>query len=215
MSSRAPRTYLAGVSVEGRPLNTFAPSGVLMDVPPRELDDAALVLRAREGDAEAYGILVGRYKRAAYAVALSVTKHHENAEDVAQTAFLVALRRLEDCRNPERFGGWLLSIVRNRARNLLRRENLRVTEEIPETASSRLPGPERVFERAELRGLLEDALERLTPVQREVVLLHDVQGWKHREIAERLEMPAGTVRSHLHFARKELRRILSPNVMVG
>ena len=52
-------------------------------------------------------------------------------------------------------------------------------------------------------------------MQREVVLLHDVQGWKHREIAERLEMPAGTVRSHLHFARKELRRILSPKVMVG
>lgn len=186
-----------------------------MDAPPRDLDDAALVLRARGGDERAYGILVERYKRAAYVVALSVTKHHENAEDVAQTAFLVALRRLEDCRDPERFGGWLLSIVRNRARNLLRREGIRMTEEIPESAGSRLPGPERVYEQRELRRVLEAALERLTPVQREVVLLHDVQGWKHREIAERLEMPAGTVRSHLHFARKELRRILTPKVMVG
>lgn len=185
-----------------------------MDVSPPDMEDAALVRRAREGDGRAYGVLVERYKRAAYGVALSVTKHHADAEDVAQTAFLVALRRLDDCRNPESFGGWLLSIVRNRARNLLRRESVRATEEIPESADSRLPGPDREFERVELRGWLEEALERLTPVQREVVLLHDVQGWKHREIAERLEMPAGTVRSHLHFARKELRRILEPKVMV-
>ncbi|MDX1568293.1 MAG: sigma-70 family RNA polymerase sigma factor, partial [Longimicrobiales bacterium] len=115
------------------------------------------MLRARDGDGRAYGLLVQRYKRAAYAVALSVTKHHENAEDVAQTAFLVALRRLEDCRDPERFGGWVLSIVRNRARNLLRRESVRVTEEIPESAGSRLPGPERVYEQMELRGFLEEA----------------------------------------------------------
>lgn len=186
-----------------------------MGAPPRDSDDATLVLRAREGDARAYGILVERYKRAAYGVALSVTKHHEDAEDVAQTAFLVALRRLDDCRKPESFGGWLLSIVRNRARNLLRRENLRATEEIPESADSKLPGPDRVFERVELRGFLEEALDDLTPVQREVVLLHDVQGWKHREIAEHLEMPAGTVRSHLHYARKELRKILEPRIMVG
>ena len=54
----------------------------------------------------------------------------------------------------------------------------------------------------------QEALEDLTPVQREVVLLHDLEGWKHREIAEQLGLPSGTVRSHLHFARKALRRIL-------
>lgn len=186
-----------------------------MGASPRDLDDGDLVLKARAGDSAAYGILVERYQRAAYAVALSVTRHHQDAEDVAQTAFLVALRRLEDCRNPEKFGGWLLSIVRNRGRNLLRRENVRATEEIPEHAGSSLPGPETVFGRVELRNFLEEALDQLPPVQREIVLLHDLQGWKHREIAEKLELPAGTVRSHLHFARKELRRILSPKVMVS
>ncbi len=61
-----------------------------------------------------------------------------------------------------------------------------------------------------LRDRLTDALGQLTDVQKEVVLLHDLEGWKHREIAEHLEMPSGTVRSHLHFARKRLRKILGP-----
>ena len=173
-----------------------------------ELGDKELVGRARRGDTEAFGALVGRYMRAAYAVALSVTRKHEDAEDAAQESFLVALERLDECRSPERFAGWLMTIVRNRSRNLLRREALRDSDPVPETASHRGPAPDRVTERRELRGRLMDALAELPDVQREIVLLHDLEGWKHREIAERLDLPSGTVRSHLHFARKELRRIL-------
>jgi RNA polymerase sigma-70 factor (ECF subfamily) len=57
--------------------------------------------------------------------------------------------------------------------------------------------------------LLGQALGALNELQREIVLLHDMEGWKHREIAERLGIPSGTVRSHLHFARKSLRGSLS------
>ncbi|MDT8340890.1 MAG: sigma-70 family RNA polymerase sigma factor [Longimicrobiales bacterium] len=168
-------------------------------------DDGELVRRARLGDEEAYSLLVGRYMRPAYLVALSVTRSHPDAEDAAQEAFLVALQRLEECRNPDRFGGWLMTIVRNRSRNLLRREALRETSEVPAGARSGDPLPDRVAERGELEETLQGALDALTPVQREVVLLHDLEGWKHREIAERLGLPSGTVRSHLHFARKALR----------
>jgi RNA polymerase sigma-70 factor (ECF subfamily) len=118
---------------------------------------------------------------------------------------MVALQRLDECRNPDRFGGWLMTIVRNRSRNLIRRESLRETSVLPETASSDTPTPERQAERRELREQLDEALSRLSDVQREVVMLHDLEGWKHREIAERLGLPSGTVRSHLHFARKALR----------
>lgn len=170
--------------------------------------DAQLVRRAREGDARAFGQLVGRYQRAAYAVALSVVGKHEDAEDAAQEGFLVALERLEECRNPDRFGGWLLTIVRNRSKNLIRRESLRETDEVPPGARSRTPTPDRVTETVELRELLEQAMQELPEVQREIVMLHDLEGWKHREIAERLDLPPGTVRSHLHFARKALRTAL-------
>jgi RNA polymerase sigma-70 factor (ECF subfamily) len=141
-------------------------------------------------------------------VALSVTGRHEDAEDAAQEAFLVALDRLEECRSPERFGGWLMTIVRNRSKNLVRREALRETDEVPPGARSRLPTPDREAETTELRGFLEDALMGLSEMQRQIVLLHDLEGWKHREIADQLDLPCGTVRSHLHFARKALRRAL-------
>ena len=172
------------------------------------MGDGELVRRAAAGDERAYSTLVGRYMRPAYLVALSVTRRHEDAEDAAQESFLVALQRIEECRNPERFGGWLMTIVRNRSRNLLRRESLRETSALPETARSSEPLPDRHTERGELSERLKAALDELSAVQREVVLLHDLEGWKHREIAERLELPSGTVRSHLHFARKALRNLL-------
>jgi RNA polymerase sigma-70 factor (ECF subfamily) len=170
--------------------------------------DVELVRRARKGEEVAFGLLVKRYQRPAYAVALSVCGRHEDAEDAAQESFLVALDRLDECRSPERFGGWLMTIVRNRSKNLVRRESLREMDEVPPGTRSRIPTPDRTAEAAELRGMLRQALGELPEVQRLVVLLHDLEGWKHREIAERLDLPCGTVRSHLHFARKALRTAL-------
>jgi len=176
-----------------------------------DLSDGELVRKAREGDNGAFGTLVSRYMRAAYAVSRSVTGGHQDAEDAVQEAFIVALERLEECRSPDRFAGWFLTIVRNRSRNLVRREILRHTEDVPKGAADTGRTPEQVREETELQERLQSALQRLPQVQREVVLLHDLEGWKHREIAERLDLPAGTIRSHLHFARKALRsdRVLS------
>ena len=92
---------------------------------------------------------------------------------------------------------------------MIRRENLRSGDPIPASASTAGPSPEKAASLAELRSSLEEALNTLSEVQREIVLLHDLEGWKHAEIAERLGMPSGTVRSHLHFARKALRVELS------
>lgn len=181
---------------------------------PQPPDDGELVRKARRGDERAFGKLVQKYGRAAYAVAYSVTGRHEDAEDAAQESFLVALERLEECRSPERFAGWLMTIVRNRSRNLVRRESLRETDPVPLSASSKTPTPERETERVELQEVLRDALDGLPEVQREIVLLHDLEGWKHREIADRMGLPSGTVRSHLHFARKALRKVLGAHAAV-
>ncbi|MYG81926.1 MAG: sigma-70 family RNA polymerase sigma factor [Gemmatimonadetes bacterium] len=175
----------------------------------RQRSDAELVAQARCGDRESFGELVRRYQRPAYSVALSVTGKHQDAEDAVQESFMVALQRLDDCRNPDRFAGWLLAIVRNRSRNLIRRENLRSGDEIPVSASTRLPGPDRMADISALRGRLKEALNTLPELQREIVLLHDLEGWKHDEISERIGIPSGTVRSHLHFARKALRARLA------
>jgi RNA polymerase sigma-70 factor (ECF subfamily) len=175
----------------------------------REPTDGDLVRKARKGEAEAFGLLVERHQRAAYAVALSVTGRPEDAEDAAQESFLVALERLEECRSPDRFAGWMMTIVRNRSRNLVRREALRGTEQVPASARTGEPTPDVATEISELRQVLETALSRIPEVHRQIVMLHDLEGWKHREIAQLLELPSGTVRSHLHFARKALRQELS------
>jgi RNA polymerase sigma-70 factor (ECF subfamily) len=175
-----------------------------------ERTDGELVAAALTGQSRAFGALVTRYMRPGYLVAFSVTGNPEDAEDVAQEAFLVALERLEDCRDPDRFGGWFLTIVRNRARNLLRRESLRRGEELSPEISPGRGGPAEDYKQLEIRERLEKGLEGLSEIRKEVLLLHDLEGWKHREIGERLGIPDGTVRSHLHFARKHLRVRLGP-----
>ena len=172
-------------------------------------DVATLVERARAGDAAAADRLVRLHLGAAYAVALAVTQDPRDAEDVVQDALVSALEHLGDCR-PAGFSGWLMQIVRNRARN--HRRYLRVRTAAPlEVAVSAASGdnPARDAEREELKERLLAALGTLNDVQRQVVLLHDLEGWKHREIAVVLEMPEGTVRHHLFHARRALRAQLS------
>jgi RNA polymerase sigma-70 factor (ECF subfamily) len=141
-------------------------------------------------------------------VALAVTGSEADADDVCQDAFVTAIERIDDCREPARFGGWLLQIVRNRGRNLLRQHQVRRTEPLEGLAVESGASPVSDLDRLELRRRLLEALAELPEVQREVVLLHDLEGWKHGEIADRLDLPSGTVRSHLHHARRRLRRVL-------
>jgi RNA polymerase sigma-70 factor (ECF subfamily) len=170
--------------------------------------DAELVNSVRRGDRRAAGRLLQRYLRAGRAVALAVTGVEADADDVCQDAFIVAIERIDDCRDPAKFGKWLLQIVRNRARNLVRADSGRRLVALGDTTPAADSSPATRVERAELRERLLGALAQIPEQHREVVLLHDLEGWKHREIAERLGLPEGTVRSHLHHARRRLRRIL-------
>ena len=176
-------------------------------------EDAAFVRLARAGDEHAFGALVRKHVRAAHAAALVVLGDAAEAEDAVQDAFVSALKRLEDCRPEEKFRPWLLTIVRNRAIDLRRRQRVRRADSLDvvgETvAAPAAHGPLRDAERADVRAHLERALATLTDVRREVVLLHDLEGWSHREIGEHLGLAEGTVRAHLFWARRDLRRRLS------
>lgn len=167
--------------------------------------DAGLVIRAQRGDAGAREALVRRYLRPAYAVALSLVRNVADAEDLAQDALVGALGRLGQCRDPERFAGWLFQGVRNRALNQIEQRRVRtaILDRVPrgEWAEAEA-GP------VILRRRLLGALEQLTPVQREVVLLHDLESWTHGEIAAALEISEGMSRQHLFVARKALREWL-------
>jgi RNA polymerase sigma-70 factor, ECF subfamily len=170
--------------------------------------DARLVERARSGDGAAFEVLVRRHLRAAYAVAFAALGNVADTEDACQDAFVTALTRLEDCRQPDHFGAWLVQIARNRAHSLRRQRSVRAADSLDRVQAAARTDPSRDAERAELRGRLETAVEALPAVQREVLLLHDLEGWRHREIGEELGLPEGTVRSHLFHARRSLRERL-------
>jgi RNA polymerase sigma-70 factor, ECF subfamily len=170
--------------------------------------DAQLVARVRRGDRQAAGALAERYLRASRAVALAVTGDEADADDVCQDAFVAAIERIDGCRQPDRFGAWLMQIVRNRARDHLRARSRTV---IPiDGMALEAPGesPEARAVRGDAGARLVEAMKELPEERREVLLLHDLEGWTHREIAERLGLPPGTVRSHLHHARRRIRGLL-------
>ena len=177
--------------------------------------DEELVRQALRGRTEAFAALVERYLRAAYAVALARTGDPHDAEDVAQDAFVVALERLADCRQPERFVGWLMEIVRNRALNHVRGRAVRAAAPLEAAETAAANGrPDRDAENAALRDDLLEAMGDLTPVQREVLLLHDLESWRHAEIGARLGFAEGTARFHLHEARRAMRERLAPRYAV-
>jgi RNA polymerase sigma-70 factor (ECF subfamily) len=172
--------------------------------------DGKLVARARRGDFGAREALVRRYLRPAYAVALSLTRNVPDAEDVAQESLVTAMVRLDQCRDPERFAGWLFQGVRNRAFNQLKQRRVRVEilEQVPRGERVEASVPPVL-----LRRRLTRALEQLTQAQREVVLLHDLESWTHAEIASALEISEVMSRQHLFVARRAMRELLGDDAI--
>lgn len=165
-------------------------------------------MRARAGDARAFEELVRGHYRAAFATARALTGNDMDAEDVVQDGFLRAVERLDEC-DPDRFAGWLLAIVRNRAHNVRERERVRAAAALEDVDPAGPERSDRGAERDELQRALDGAMAQLSPIQREIVLLHDLEGWRHREIAEALDMSEVMARQHLFQARKRLRELLA------
>lgn len=181
------------------------------EAPPRRLvterpsDEKALVLAAQHGEQAAFSELVRRHQRRAYAVARAIVINHEDAEDAVQEAFLHAYRAINRFLPDQAFGAWLHRIVANAALDATRRRKVRDADELPETVASPFKDP---AEKSELRQRLTDALNTLPQRQRAVIVLHDVEGYKHAEIGKMLDIPEGTARSDLHYARSQLRLLL-------
>lgn len=176
--------------------------------------DAELVVRARRGERDAFEQLLRRHMRAAWAVAMAALEDPADADDVCQEACVTALRKLDRLREPEKFKGWLLQIVRNRTVDFRRKENPRSQASLESVGEVAGPDdPARDAERANLREQLTRAIRTLPEREQEIVILHDMEGWRHREIAEKLGIPEGTVRYLLSMARQALRAELEEDLL--
>jgi len=171
-------------------------------------DDKDLVAQALAGDRDAFGVLVGRYAAQARRVARAVLGDPDDADDAAQDGFLSALVKLAqyDARRP--FGPWLMRIVANAATDRRRRRNVRRAEPLDPSLVGGGPRPDAVAIRNELGERLRTALGELPERRRTAVVLFDVEGYSHAEIAGILGIPEGTVRSEVFHARRRLRTLL-------
>ncbi len=168
-------------------------------------DERELVRAAKRGDRDAFATLVRSHQRRAYGVARAILTSHEDAQDAVQDAFLHAYRALGRFRPEQPFGAWLHRIVSNAALDLNRRRKVRDADALPDSVAMPFRDP-GVHD--ELRRRLSEALAGLAERQRQVVVLHDVEGFTHGEIGVLLGVPEGTARSDLHHARAALRRAL-------
>jgi RNA polymerase sigma-70 factor (ECF subfamily) len=174
------------------------------------VDDAALRAAASRGDREAFGRLALELAPTARRVARGILGSPEDADDAVQDAFLSAWRAIDRYDPARPLRPWLLRIVVNAATDLLRRRAARRAVALPADLPSGSASPEREAGRALLGDRLLAALATLPERQRTAVVLFDVEGWSHAEIADLLGVAEGTVRSDVFRARRALRPELEP-----
>jgi RNA polymerase sigma-70 factor (ECF subfamily) len=168
-----------------------------------------LVARARAGDRGAFGVLVGRYAAAARRVARAVLGDPDDADDAAQDGLLSALVKLDQYDPSRPFGPWLLRIVANAATDRRRRRRVRRVEPLDPALVAGGTRPDTTVERRALGQRLREALAALPERRRLALVLFDVEGYSHAEIAAILGIPEGTVRSEVFHARRLLRPLLA------
>lgn len=184
------------------------------------VDEMELVNQARQGDLAAYDELVKRYQERIYATVYHMTSNHEDANDLAQEAFIKAFHALKSFKGGSSFYTWVYRIAVNKTINFLKQRKNKAqmslddidfnAEHDPDlVALISDKTPRREVNLAELQEKLNVAMQKLSEPHRLVVTLHDVQGLSHEEIAKIMECNIGTVRSRLFYARQQLQAYLS------
>jgi RNA polymerase sigma-70 factor, ECF subfamily len=188
-----------------------------------DLDDRELIRRCQDGEVAAFEPLVEKYRQRVWRLAYQILRDREEAWDCAQEAFVRAFQSLSSFRGQSAFYTWLFRITVNVATDRHRSRGARSrafgAEQVPEeewerTAADTGAGPEEQTLLTERRAKIQQALDALPEKARTIIMLSDIEGLSYREIAQVLNCPIGTVMSRLHNARKRLRGLLGPMLLV-
>jgi RNA polymerase sigma-70 factor (ECF subfamily) len=187
-----------------------------------EVDDLALVNKARAGDAGAFEALVVRFQRKVYAVALGIVRDPDQAWDISQEAFVRVHGHLAEFKGESSFSTWVLRITSHLAIDSLRRERKNRRDDLEDVREEALAeGGEGILAtplgldpgdnllRRELAGRMQAALDGLPEIHRTILVLREVEGLSYEELAERLGIQKGTVMSRLFHARKKMQAALA------
>src|SRR5438093_11612507 len=186
------------------------------------LPDANVVALAQQGREPAYRELIRRYERPVFSLVYGMVRDRELAEDLTQDTFVKVLTHLEKYRAEFKFSSWLFKIANNVAIDHLRRRQLdtvsmegsphATSPDLAEATSFELATqsetPLQELEARELGSEIERAISRLRPEYRACILLRHVEDKSYEELAATLDLPLGTVKTYIHRARPELRKLL-------
>lgn len=172
------------------------------------IPDSVLVADALAGRSEAFGTLVERYDRAVYHLAFRTLRDRDEAADAAQEAFFKAYRSLRTFKPEAKFSTWIFSIAYHACCDRLSRRKRFSNEELPERADPSA-GPEHEAIAGDEARRLRAAIDALPEKYRTVITLYHLQGKQYEEIASVLQLPLGTVKTHLFRAKEQLRKLLT------
>ena len=187
-------------------------------------DDLTLVKRVRDGDQRAFKLLVERYQRKVYAVALGMLKDKDEAMDVSQEAFVKVYKYLDHFKGDSSFYTWLYRITVNICIDVMRRKGSSggQMEEFDESVATDLgearigalgsrlgTNPQKSALRRELAEKIQEALAAVPEKHRAILLLREIEGMSYEDLSRTLDIPKGTVMSRLFHARAKVQKILS------
>ena len=175
-------------------------------------DESALIRRLHTGDVKALGALFERYRALVYRTALAITRDEHTAEDILQECFLRVYTYATSI-DPERpLRPWLYRVTVNLAYDRSARRPVRPLDDVIEwlaDLAGALPAPDDRAEEKELLRTVREVIAELPTAHRAVIVLHYLENLSLEEIAQVMELPLGTVKSRLHYARERLREMLA------
>lgn len=173
-----------------------------------ETPDGELIRRAKQGDRQAFGLLVRRHQRKVYALCFRLGGSHDVADDLAQEAFIKAFQAINSFDEKYAFGGWIARIAANNAINYLQRQKFQLGGEESETVLEQMattdPDPQTALTQQEIDRRYQQALAQLPADYRIVFVLRMQEEMSYADIAATLKINEGTVMSRLHRARQRL-----------
>jgi len=185
-----------------------------------EPDDVELVKRCQAGDSSAFNDLITRYRSKVFTMIYGMVQNEQDAWDLAQEGFLKAWKSIHRFKGESSFYTWLYRIMTNVTIDSLRRKGVRGEAEFDDriapvnvepgsrTTPSSSPLPNKKLEFQEIRGRIDEAIAKLSPEHRAVIVMKEIEDLQYSEIAEILSCSLGTVMSRLFYARKKLQSLL-------
>jgi RNA polymerase sigma-70 factor (ECF subfamily) len=182
-------------------------------------NEKILLKKARNGDIEAFELLIEDYQKKAFNVAYRMMGNSEDANDLVQEALIRIFKSIKNFKEQSSFSTWVYRIVTNVCLDELRRRKNKFTISIDEDIQledgnvkrqieSEGPTPEESLESKEIQDIVTKAIEELSNEHKTVIVLRDIQGFSYDEISDIMKCPEGTVKSRINRARKALREIL-------